>query len=84
MRQDVDHPAAGQDVDEERLAAECRHGVEPGAAAKLAEGALDGGDLRDLAHGTGDAEKLAIGEPRCEQLFKNLPRPPLMGDDPRV
>ena len=82
VREDVGHPAVGKDVDEERLPAQRCHGVELGGAGHLAEGALDSGDLRDLAHGTGHAEKLTVGELRCEQLLENFQRAPLMGDDP--
>ena len=56
--EDVRDLAAGEDVDEERLAPQRSHGVVgfPG----LAKRALDGGDLGDMAERSGHSEEFAV------------------------
>ena len=81
VREDVDDPAAVEDVDEEGLSAQGGDGVE--AAVDLAEGPLDGGRLGDVPHPSRNAEggrgpELGL----LEQLLQGLLRAALVGPHP--
>ena len=80
VREHVDDPLMGDQINQERLAAQRNHGVE--TAGQLAQRPLDGGHFRKVAPMAGHPEKCGVGQIGAgEHGGEHLQRPAQMRPD---